>query len=441
MFLLAYHFFWSIPLVFLWPVSGLMRLGFHRPGHGSGLQRRLGERLGWAISEAPPCPAGSIWVHALSVGEVISAIPLVDRLKEEFPERKVVITAATSAGLAVAEEKLSSRVHRIIPMPVDAWWATRRLVDLVKPSIYILVETDIWPGLLALLKQRGIKSILVNGRISPRTFRAYKNGAFLIRRAFDPISACLMQSDPDRERLISVGIDKKKVIATGNIKFDRRIEPMGREERGWWQEILGLRPDDPVWVAGSTHSGEEEVIFQVFEELKASFPRLCLIVAPRDTGRAAEVAAMAQARGLRPVLKTRISNRRDAKNRVNDDLIIVDTMGELGRIYGIGAVSFVGGSLVPVGGHNPLEPAAFGIPVLFGLHTHNFVAMSEGLVEAGGGRQVADGRELAATLRAFLRDEAMRARAGAKASAFVEKNQGATERVIWHVKQCMGYGA
>jgi len=375
------------------------------------------------------------------VGEVISAIPLVERLKEEFPERRVVVTAATAAGLAVAGEKLGSRVHRILPMPVDAWWAIRRLVDLVRPSIYILVETDIWPGLLALLKQRGIKSILVNGRISPRTFRAYRRGPFLIRKLFDPLWACLMQSDLDRERLLSIGIDKKKIIATGNIKFDRQIAPMGREERGWRQQTLGLQPEDSVWVAGSTHRGEEEVIFEVFEELKSSFPRLRLIVAPRDTGRTAEVAAMARDRGLRPVFKTRISNRKDLKKRVDEDLIILDTMGELDRIYGIGTVSFVGGSLVPIGGHNLLEPAAFGIPVLFGPYIHNFAAMSEALVEAGGGRQVVNGRELAAALRAFLRDEAMRGRAGAKASAFVEKNQGATERVLWHVKQCMGQGA
>ena len=475
MFMFLYHFLWTVVLFFLVLVVGLLRIGSMAQGDGSGLGGRLSVRLAWRLPDLPP-GKGGIWVHALSVGEVISALPLVDRLGREFPGTGIVFTATTATGVAMAREKLDGRVRLIFPMPVDVWWCVRRVVDFVKPSVFILVETDIWPGLLGCLKRKGIQSILVNGRVSTRTLRSYKRAPFLVRKMFDPLHVCLMQSDLDRDRLLMMGIDKRKIIAAGNIKFDRQIVDMGEEERQGWLCALGLESEDPLWVAGSTHPGEEEVVLDVFKKLRPSFPRLRLILAPRDTRRSGDIVTMAGERGIRAVLKIQVTKQSGGRreqsaegrgqiqlattnsqpsvprapcpvphapsgNHNGYDVMVLNTMGELGRIYGLGSVCFVGGSLAPIGGHNLLEPASFGIPVVFGPHTHNFVSMSAALLEAGGGRRVYSADELYTTLKTFLEDGEMRTRAGARAKAFVERNRGALERVLCHVKGCMARGA
>jgi 3-deoxy-D-manno-octulosonic-acid transferase len=476
MFMFLYHFLWTVVLFFLAPFVGLYRIGSMAQGDYSGLGARFMARLAWRLPDLPP-RKGSVWVHALSVGEVISALPLVDRLGSEFPGKDIVFTATTAAGLAVAREKLDGKVRLIFPMPLDAWWCVRRVVNLVSPSVFILVETDIWPALLSCLRRKGIQGVLVNGRVSPRTFRSYKRAPFLVRKMFGLLHVCLMQSNLDRDRLLMMGIDEKKVITTGNIKFDRQIVPMSEEERQGWIQALGLESaslsaDDGIvdlWVAGSTHPGEEEVVVDVFKRLRLSFPRLRLILAPRDTGRSAQCLTMASEMGMRAVLKTQMTNQRTgckeqraegraqmqiatpnsqpsvphapSENCDGYDILVLDTMGELGRIYGLGIVCFVGGSLVPVGGHNLLEPASFGIPVVFGPHTHNFVSMAAALLEAGGGRQVHNSDELYTTLKVFLEDGEMRTRCGAMAKTFVERNRGALERVLSHVKGCVAQGA
>jgi len=454
MFMFLYHFLWTICLIFIAPVVGLLRLRV--AGCGLRVTGCLGERLTARFALDLPdlqLNKGNIWVHALSVGEVVSAIPLVDSLQIEFPDKDIVFTVTTVTGMAIAREKLDSKVKAVLTMPVDAWWSVQRIVNFVKPSVFILIETDIWPALLCSLKRKGIKSILVNGRVSPRTLRSYGKAPFLVQKMFDPLHVCLMQSDLDRERLLQVGLNKEKVITAGNIKFDRDIDPMCEEERQGWRDALGLGPADPLWVAGSTHPGEEEILLDVFKRLRVSFPRLRLIVAPRDTGRSDEIVTMTTDMGLKAVLRTGVSEQLVTRNpesatrntpsgdRNSYDVLVLNTMGELGRIYGLGSVCFVGGSLVPVGGHNLLEPASFGIPVVFGPHTHNFVSMAESLFEGGGGRRVRNGDELYRTMKTFLENGEVRTRTGARAKAFVEKNRGALKRVVDYVKGCMEHGA
>jgi len=469
-----YHFLWTIALVFLAPVVGLLCMGPMARRAGAGMGVRFLERLAWRLPNPPP-KQGGIWVHALSVGEVISAIPLIDLLGREFPGTGIVFTATTAAGLAMARERLDGRVGVVFSMPVDAWWCVRRVIDYVRPSLFILVETDIWPGLLGSLKRQGIRSMLVNGRVSPRTLRSYKRARFFVRKMFDPLHVCLMQSDLDRDRLLMIGIEKRKVIPAGNIKFDRQMIAMDEEARRGWLCALGLESDDPLWVAGSTHPGEEDVVLDVFKKLRPAIPRLRLVLAPRDTRRSGDIVTMAGEKGIRAVLKTQVAKLRTgckeqgAEGRVKPqraapslqpsvpraprpmphapsadhtgyDVLVLNTMGELGRIYGLASVCFVGGSLAPIGGHNLLEPASFGIPVVFGPHTHNFVSMAAALLEAGGGRRVRNGDELYTALKAFLEDEETRNRAGAKARTFVKRNRGALQRVLCHVKRCMGEG-
>ena len=385
---------------------------------------RLRGRLFPDLGTHRPRP-GCLWVHALSVGEVLSAVPLVKALPQSFPDKDIVLTVTTAQGLAVARKELEGDVAQILPMPLDFWGAVGRLMRFLAPSAFILVETDLWPGLLYALKRRGIPSVVVNGRISPRTARRYRALRPLSRLLLAGPSRWFMQSDLDAGRLKEAGVPSPRVTVTGNIKFDCAWQPMAPKEReGLFQE-LGLDTARPVWVAGSTHSGEEEVILDAFERLLARFPSLNLILAPRRVERAAELHAMAEARGFPSVLRSAGSG---AAGDVR--IVILDTLGELGRIYGLAAVSFVGGSLVPVGGHNLLEPARFGLPVLFGPHMHNFADMSAMLLDAGGGEQVGDADGLERAVDRLLAAPGEATHMGECAKAFVEANSGALERVL-----------
>jgi 3-deoxy-D-manno-octulosonic-acid transferase len=277
-FLLIYQIFWTLAMVAIAPVALLLG------------NRRFRERI---VPDLPTeaLPGGSIWIHALSVGEVISALPLVESLSERHPNRVIVFTVTTSKGMAVARNALRGRVGVLLFMPLDFWWSIRRVVQWIRPSVFLLVETDLWPGILGCLQGQGTPSILVNGRISPRTLRAYRRFPVFVREVFRFLEECLMQSDLDVQRLVEVGVDPSKVKAVGNIKFDRWWEPMGTEERAHWMESLCLNPQNVVWVAGSTHRGEEEIILRTFGRLRPAFPNLRLIIAPRQVEQADEIPA------------------------------------------------------------------------------------------------------------------------------------------------------
>jgi len=420
MFTFLYHILWTIAFLVCTPVALLFR------------NERL---LGRLALNLPPASLGedNIWIHALSVGEVISALPLVSTLSRKYPGRGIVFTVTTVKGIAVARKELEGTVKAVIPMPVDSWLCVRRMVRYIKPSVFVLVETDIWPALIGYLKRMGIKAILINGRISPRTFKSYQRFPFFVRRMFKPLGLCLMQSDLDRDRLILSGIESpRKVITIGNIKFDREWKTMGDEKRSRLLSSLGFDPEDTIWVAGSTHPGEDEIMLKVHKRLHASFPSLRLILAPRKIEQSDEILKKAQDMDLKATLKSELPEVGGYH-----DVLVLNTIGELGRIYGLSEVSFVGGSLVPFGGHNLLEPASFGCPVVFGYHTHNFVLMSELLVEAGGGRRVQDGEELYEELNKLLADFEMRHRMGTQAKEFVEKNKGALDRAMSYIVENM----
>jgi 3-deoxy-D-manno-octulosonic-acid transferase len=325
--------------------------------------------------------------------------------------------------MKVARERLSDRVDRIFFMPLDLWLNWERLIARLRPSIFLLVETDIWPALLHVLNGKRIPCMLINGRISPSTYRYYKIFSFIVKRIFANFSMCMMQSPIDRERLMDVKVGCP-VVVSGNIKFDRRWERLGTAERSIWLDLMGYSLDDPIWVAGSTHRGEEEIILGVFFRLRKILPDLRLILAPRrmeDCGRAFEIALET---GLNPVLRSELPS-----GDKTCDLVILDSIGELERIYGLAAVSFVGGSLVPFGGHNLLEPAAHGSAVLFGPHTHNFAEMADMLISAGGGIRVADGEGLFVSMKSLLLDSERCLEAGRRAEDFVTANSGALSRV------------
>jgi 3-deoxy-D-manno-octulosonic-acid transferase len=242
-----------------------------------------------------------------------------------------------------------------------------------------------------------------------------------------------MQSDLDRERLSQAGVrPKEKVITVGNIKFDRLWVPMNNDERRKWMNILGLDPEDLIWVAGSTHDGEEEILLSVFKRLRSFFPDLRLIIAPRQIKQSPEIIKKAEFSGFKAILKTEIK-----AHEISNDIIILNTVGELNRIYGLARISFVGGSLVPVGGHNLLEPASFGIPVVFGPYTYNFALMSESLIESGGGLRVKGEIELYDAIKRILTETEIQQNMGSHAREFVECNRGALGRVISHIEDCL----
>jgi 3-deoxy-D-manno-octulosonic-acid transferase len=415
MFSIAYHLLWTV-------AAGVL-LPYLVTGDRAGYRERLTAR--GPVRRIRP---GSLWIHALSVGEVLSAAPLVRRLQEIYPEKDRVCTVSTTQGLAVAGKELGANTTAFLRMPVDFWVPMERMIHRIRPSLFILVETDLWPGLPDLLRRRCIPSLLVNGRISPRTAAAYRRLAPLARRLFADVDRCLMQTELDRDRLIEIGVPDQKVVVVGNIKFDRPVRPLSPEERRRWERLLGLGPKDVVWVAGSTHEGEEGIVFRVFQQAAARFRGLRLILAPRRIERAGLILAEARNLGIEAVLRSSLSGAAHAA-----PVIVLDTLGELDRVYGLGHVSFVGGSLVPFGGHNLLEPAAFGLPVLFGPHTHNFELMGERLLESGGGCRVQDEEGLGRELARLLDEAEFRDRMGAKARAFVESNRGAVERVMSHV--------
>ncbi len=415
--LFLYHFLWTCLIILFLPLIPFTK----------GL--RVHERLGIGLPPSGRLSMGSIWIHALSVGEVVSSLPLIRALKRKYPEKDIVVSVTTSQGMEIARNELKEEVKKLITMPIDFWWSIHRMVVFTNPSLFVLVETDIWPGLIFHLKERGVKAILVNGRISPRTLTRYRCFRRFIRSVLSLFESCLMQSDLDRDRLLKIGLSKDSVKTVGNIKFDRDWMPLGEKEHKQWLNTLSFSPEDSLWVAGSTHRGEEEVILDVFLRLRKSFPALRLIIAPREIERAGEVERLVSGKGFSAILRKDLPHKRRPC-----DVLILDTLGELERIYGIAQVSFVGGSLEPIGGHNLLEPAGFGKPVLFGPHTHNFVQMSQLIVEAGGGRCVADGEALFETMKEILSDPKISDTMGQRAREFVELNKGALGRIMEYIE-------
>lgn len=394
--------------------------------------KRAAQRLGLRLPKEYP-KNKRIWIHALSVGEVISAIPLIDAIKIEYPDKEIVFTVTTVKGLLIAKKELHEKV-KIIPMPIDFWWSINRIRNHINPYFFVLVETDIWPALLNDLAKRNIKCFLVNGRISPRTYKAYKRFSFIIKQVINKFTLCMMQSEHDAKRLIETGIDIKKIITTGNIKFDRQWIPIHTLERDEWLKKLSLSAEDDIWVAGSIHKDEDKIILNVFLRLSSQFPRLRLILAPRNIDESNKILKMAQDMDLKSILRTDLAyNKKDSYS-----VLILNTIGELSRIYGIGKIAFVGGSMVPSGGHNLLEPASFGCPVLFGTHMHNFVLMSELILKEEGGRQVNNEKELYETIKKLLEDSGLYDRMGKNSKKFVDKHQGAIKQVIGHIRKHVG---
>ena len=408
----VYHLLWTVLYAFLFPIAMSTK------------NKRLRERLALDLPKRIE-GGGTVWIHALSVGEVTAAVSIVDSLHQHFPKDNIAVSVATRTGMETAVRQLSGKVESIFTMPVDCWWCFYRVARLIRPSMFILVETDLWPGLMGYLKERGVRTLWVNGKLSPSTFGVYRMAPFFSRVLFNQLDVCLVQAVVDRDRLFALGVGPAQVEVVGNVKFDREWVSMGEKERRYWLSLLRLGNENLIWVAGSTHEGEEGIILRVFQSLRSRHPSLRLVIAPRKVERADAVLKMVQEAGLRGELRTGISGL-DA----SWDVVVLDTLGELSRVYGIAALSFVGGSLIPDGGHNLLEPASFGCPVLFGPYTYDFSAVAESLGKTGGGWQVEDEEGLRTAVERLLAYPSLRQRMGRAAGHFVTENQGAVKRTM-----------
>lgn len=376
----------------------------------------IAQRLGYRLPRVEP---GGVWIQAVSVGEVAVARPLLAELRRRFPGLPTMLSSTTSTGLQVATGQ--HLADAIVPFPIDLPGPVRRALELARPRLVVLVETELWPELLAGCQQRSIPVILANARVSDRSFKGYSAIRHLLRPLLEPVTLVLAQSDGDAERLAAMGVNAERIRVVGNVKFD--AAPVGPEP-AVLARLRALAGGRPVWVSGSTAEGEEDAVIAAASALGVR-PNPFLILAPRHPERAGTVVDLAEAHGLRVARRSRLD---DATGPL--DAVVLDTIGELAAIYQIGTVAFVGGSLVPVGGHNPIEPARYGVPVLTGPHIRNFAAVYREFVSAGAARVVQGRAELVAAAAAWLADPANARRAGEAGKALLARHAGATARTI-----------
>ena len=383
---------------------------------------RVGKRLGFGLGKSPGADdlyRPRIWVHALSVGEVASARNLVQELRRKYQHGIIIFSSATRAGESFARSTLHAHVDCFAPFPFDLLISVRALLSWARPDLFVLVETDFWPNFLRELNRRGIPSLLVNGRVSESSLARYNRFRWFFRPLFNSFRALGMQTEQDAMAMRQLGVDPARLAVLGNLKYDAALSG-GGVTPGLDRSALRIPEQALVWVAGSTHTGEEEIVFTVFQELLRFRANLFLVLAPRNVERGAELAAMAARHGF-------TACRRSLDETGEGSVLILDTLGELASVYALCDVAFIGGSLVPQRGHNPLEPAVHGKPVLFGPSMEDFAEISRDLLAVGGARLVRDGGELRAGLALLLDDPVERERAGRQAQELVASRRGVTE--------------
>ena len=370
----------------------------------------------------------SIWVHAVSVGEVLAARPLVLELRERYPGFRLFVSTTTVAGQQVARRHLP-QADAVFYFPIDLAPVVGRVFDRVRPRLLVLMEGEIWPNVLRECGRRGVRTVLVNGRVSARSFPRYRLLAPLMRRVLADVDACCMQSDEAARRITLVGADPARVSVTGSLKFDAvRLPTPAAHNRPRDRVLRFFRvpPQRPVIVAGSTMRGEELPVLQAFRRIKAAQPQALLILAPRHADRFTEVMHIARGEGFATARRSELGIDTDP----HADVVVLDTIGELAQLYQLATVAFVGGSLVPTGGHNILEPAVYGRPVVFGPSMSNFAEIAHMFLAHGAAVQVDTAHALEETLIALTADPVRRAALGAAARALVEANRGAAGRTL-----------
>lgn len=388
-----------------------------RSRHATGYRKRWDERFGYIPRSTHN---NNIWIHAVSVGETIAAIPLVNALIEQYPHYQFIVTTTTPTGSALVTKQLGDRVTHVYA-PFDVPTAVLRFLKRAQVKLCIILETELWPNLLFICRKQHIPIILANGRLSEQSYLRYRFIRGLMKKMLRAYHAVAAQGVLDGERYLQLGLDPKKLIISGNIKFDVHIPDMLIQQGKKLRACIG--DNRRVLIAASTHDGEERIILNAFQKIRAEIPNLFLILAPRHPDRFQKILELCKKMGLSVAT-------RSEKTLImpNIAILLVDTIGELQMIYAAADIAFVGGSLIPVGGHNLIEPAALGLPILTGPHLHNFTEIGKLLQSAGAAQVVNDAAEIADAVIALCSAQALREKIGKCAKETIEANRGALKK-------------
>jgi len=408
------------PLVAAW----LLWRGLAR-GRSMGSWRH---RLGFVPRLGPGRPR--VWLHAVSAGEVAAARPVLAALRSGFPQAQIALSTVTAAGMAMAERTCRA-ANAFFYLPLDGPACMGRALLRVRPDLLVITEKELWPNLLGLSRLLGVRVLVVNGRVSDRMLRRARWAGPFVRWLYRLPDLLCVQSEEDARRLARLGGDPGRICVAGNTKVDNMAERDWQAEAGLARD-LSIGPDEQWLVAGSTHPGEDEAVLAAFDRIRAEAPCARLLLAPRHLQRVPAVSALVAQRGF-PVMR-----RSEPAPRPAEAVVVLDTMGELQAAYGVAAAGFVGGTLVPVGGHNLLEPVAAGRPVLFGRHTENCADMAELVLQAGVGFQVADSGELAERFLRITRDPQLREAVAERGVRLIQRQRGASQRCAAAARGLLG---
>lgn len=396
-----------------------------RRGRGESFWPRLG------LSLPPPPPSGSprIWLHGVSVGEILAAAPLVRELKRLLPDAAIIVTTGTETGQTVARKNFPPLGAQVCYFPLDIPWAVSRYLRHFRPQVFVTLESELWPNFLTRAHKAGVRLALVNGRLSDKSFRRYLKYRRYIIDILENIDLFAAGSPQDYERYQALGITPGKLHLTGNLKIDRLLQSREPEKVAEFQHLLqlegGLGEKHPVFLAASTHPGEEDVVLETYQSLRPPYPALLLLLAPRHPERAPELSRLLKQFHLPFHLFSRLKSGQETRFH---PVVIIDTIGDLFSLYGLADVAFVGGSLADHGGQNILEPAAWGLAPVYGPHLQNFRWAQNILEGAGAGTIIKNVPSLTATLRRFLDHPEERRTQGERARAALLPHQGAARR-------------
>jgi len=365
-----------------------------------------------------------IWVHAVSVGEVIASTPLIKGLRREYPDAKIILSTVTDTGQQIAKERIKEADY-IIYFPFDFSWSVKRALNTINPIVCIIMETELWPNFLREANKKAIPVAVINGRISERSFKRYRMISLFMKSVLESVRLFSMQTEEDAKRIIALGADKRNVNVSGNIKYDSEFKEIEEEKVKEIKNTLGVNNNDRIFIAGSTHPGEEETIIRLYSHILKNHADFRLVIAPRHIDRVGDVEEIVKRKGLASVRKSEIQN---PKSKIQNPIIIIDTIGELGFMYSIADIVFIGGSLIPHGGQNILEPAFYKKPVIFGKYMMNFQEIAKEMILSGGGIQVNDEKELIKEVDGLINNGKKMIEIGEKGYQVIMKNRGALQK-------------
>lgn len=393
-------------------------------------------RHGWRhrLGRLPVSPYGRkvVWVHAVSVGEVIAAIPLLQALREAFPQYHLLLTTLTPTGNATARQQIGKLVDAVGYLPIDFPITVQTALERVRPEVLIIMETELWPNLLITAYRRGVKTIIANGRLSDRSLPAYRRFRWFFSRVLRHVDAICTQSEEDARRFCLIGALPDRVHITGNTKFDQAASGAQEVDVDALRQDLGIPAGAPVLVVGSTRAPEEErLIAEAYRRLREEFPNLCIVWAPRHVEKAEAVAEVLRQEGFHPWFRTQ------GTPNIAQEQIVLDTFGELGKVYAVGDIAVIGGSFVPLGGQNLLQPLAHGKPVIHGPHMQNFRDVAGMARQAGVAWTASNSSELVQYASRLLRDVHLREEVARRARMLIAEQQGASHRTVELVKMLL----